>query len=212
MISRPLAPLRLAPQTFRCFTGIRRLDAGDSWEQLRERIAQTPSDAMVRGMFLSELLRSAPGSGVESRRYIPFTFYPVREYMDLILRVAQGGSQKLSPATAVMRVGFGVYSLFAASLAGTAIFSIAREFQRVVELSPRAYVVTLKSSTVEVVKAEQGAAIVRLSGVWPYPDIFHAGIWLGAMEAFHADGEIAVTRYSLSEVELDMRWSKGVRP
>jgi uncharacterized protein (TIGR02265 family) len=205
MIPRPSPTLK---PTFRCFTGIKRIDAEDGWEQLRARIEQTPSSAMVRGMFLSELLRSAPASGVQaSRRYIPFSFYPVREYMELILRVAQTRRDKDSPATAVMRTGSGVYALFAASLAGTAIFSIARDFKRVVELSPKAYSVTLQSSAVEIVKAEPQAASVRLRGVWPYPDIFHVGIWLGAMEAFRVDGEIVVTRHSLSEVAFDLSWS-----
>jgi uncharacterized protein (TIGR02265 family) len=207
MIPQPSPILTPSLPTFRCFTGVKRIDVEESWEQLRARIEQTPSTAMVRGMFLSELLRSAPSSGVQGRRYIPFSFYPVREYMELIVRVAQTRREKDTPATAVMRTGSGVYALFAASLAGTAIFSIARDFKRVVELSPKAYSVTLQSSTVEVVKVEQQTATVRLRGVWPYPDIFHAGIWLGAMEAFRVDGEIAVTRHSLSEVTLDLSWS-----
>lgn len=207
MAARPLTLAAPAPK-FRCFTNVKRHDSDESWEDLRARIAQTPLSATVRGMFFSELLKSSPTAGIETKRYIPFTLYPVRDYMELILRVAQPRAAKLSPTTAVMRAGCSVYATFAASLAGTAIFSIARDFRRVVELSPNAYSVTLKPSSVEVAKLEPRAATVRLRGVWPFPDIFHVGIWLGAMEAFGVDGEIEAMRTSLSDVELQMSWSE----
>lgn len=207
MAARPLTLMERAT-VFRCFTNVKRHESTDSWDDLRARILQTPPSATVRGMFLSELLKSAPTAGIEVKRYIPFTLYPVREYMELILRVAQPRAGSLSPATAVMRAGCSVYATFAASLAGTAIFSIARDFRRVVELSPKAYSVTLKPSSVEILQLEPRLATVRLHGVWPYPDMFHVGIWLGAMDAFGVDGEIAVTPLSISEVELQMSWSE----
>lgn len=208
MTVRSLPSLPAPASKLRCFTGVKLLDAEDSWEDLEARIAQAPTSAMVRGMFISELLKSVPTAGVEARRYIPFTLYPVREYMELILRVSRPRAAKLSPATAVMRAGCSVYTTFASSLAGTAIFSFARDFKRVVELSPKAYSVTLSPSSVEVLKLEAQAATVRLRGVWPYPDLFHAGIWLGAMETFGVDGEIEVIRHASSEAELSMKWSK----
>lgn len=198
-----------APPRFHCTTEFKRIAAPDSWEQLRARIEQTPSSAQVRGMFLSELLRSAPGVHAESRRYVAFGLYPVREYMDLILRVAHARTDKSPPSTAVMRTGLGVYELFANSLVGTAIFSIARNFRRVVEGAPKAYAVSLPSSQVEVLHVEAGAARVRLREVWPFPDIFQAGIWLGAMEKMGAAGEIDVTRNSLGDALFDMRWSEA---
>jgi uncharacterized protein (TIGR02265 family) len=197
------------PQTYRCFSKVKRIEAEDSWDELRARIGLTPGDAMVRGMFFSELLRSAPGVKVESRRYVPFSLYPVREYMALILQVAAARPEKLSPATQVLRTGCGVYSHFASSLAGTAIFSIARDFKRVVELAPKAYGVTLKPSQIEVAKLADGEALVCLRKVWPFPDIFHAGIWLGAIETFGGEGEIEVTRRSLSDADFLIRWSEG---
>lgn len=184
------------------------MESPESWEQLRARIATTPSDAQVRGMFLSELLRSAPQTTAESRRYVAFGLYPVREYMELILRVAQARADKAPPATAVLRTALGVYELFAKSLIGTAIFAIAGNFRRVVEGAAKAYTVSLPHSQIEVLELASGAARVRLRNVWPYPDIFQAGIWLGAMEKMGANGEIEVTRHSLGEAEFEMRWSQ----
>lgn len=193
----------------RCTTREKRLDAPESWAELRARIVETPSSAQARGMFLSELVRSAPAAAPEGRRYVAFGLYPVREYMELILRVAQARKDKSPPATAVLRTGLGVYELFANSLVGTAIFSIARDFRRVVEVAPKGYAVSLPDSRVEVLRLESGAALVRLAHVWPFPDIFQAGIWLGAMEKMGAEGEIEITRHSASDVEFDIRWSGG---
>jgi uncharacterized protein (TIGR02265 family) len=197
------------PHRFRCATDAKRIDAPDNWEQLRARIAATPLSAQVRGMFLSELLRSAPEANVEGRRYVAFGLYPVREYMELILRVAQVRPDKSPPATAVLRTGLGVYELFANSLIGTAIFAIAGNFRRVVEGASKAYAVSLPSSQVEVIELSSSTGRVRLRQVWPYPDVFQAGIWLGAMEKMGATGEIEVTRHAFGEVEFDMRWSQA---
>lgn len=196
-----------AGQRFRCSTETKRIETPDSWEQLRARIAATPADAQVRGMFFSGLLRSAPEANVGGRRYVAFGLYPVREYMELILRVAQAQANKAPAATAVLRTALGVYELFASSLIGTAIFAIAGNFGRIVEGAHKAYAVSLPSSQVEVLALASGAARVRLRHVWPFPDIFQAGIWLGAMEKMGARGEIEVTPHSLDEAEFEMRWT-----
>jgi uncharacterized protein (TIGR02265 family) len=131
----------------------------------------------------------------------------VSEYMDLLLRIARARSASKSAATALLELGFGVYSQFASSIAGTALFSVAQlDFKRICELSPKAYSITLKPGRTEVIRASTNEAVVRLRDVWVYPDIFHAGIWLGAMDACRVSGTIEVKRRSLNDAEFHMQW------
>jgi len=126
-----------------------------------------------------------------------------------LLRIAAARSPSKSAATALLELGYGVYSQFASSIAGTAIFAMAQlDFRRVCELSPKAYGVTLKPGGTEVVHAGPNDAVVRLVQVWAYPDVFHTGIWLGAMEACGASGTIEVKRRLPSSVELHMHWTQ----
>jgi uncharacterized protein (TIGR02265 family) len=100
-----------------------------------------------------------------------------------------------------------VYTTFASSLAGMAIFGIAQlDLRRAIELSPRAYEVTLRPGRVDVLHAGPREARVQLRGVWALPDIFHAGIWLGGMDACKASGSISITRHSLCDVDFNVSW------
>ena len=183
------------------------IDALEDWEQLRARIPAVPKDASIRGMFPKELMQSAPHLKSPRERYLPFSSYPMSEYLELILLVAQDRYPQLSPADAVLKVGLNVYTTFASSLAGVAIFSMAQlDIKRTVELAPKAYDVTLRPGQLHVVECNEGHAVVQLRNVWAFPDIFHAGIWLGAMQSFRTRGSIEVTRCTLSEVDFELRW------
>jgi uncharacterized protein (TIGR02265 family) len=181
------------------------IDALDDWDQLNARIRQTPESAMIRGLFPGELLKSVPGLQAPRRRYVPFSHYPMREYLELILRGAQLLNPGMTAGNAVLLLGLEVYELFATSLAGAAIFGIAqRNFRRMTELAPKAYEVTLKPGRVDVVQVNEQDALVQLRGVWAFPDIFHAGIWLGAMRTCECEGTIVITRHSLCDVDFEV--------
>lgn len=185
-----------------------KIAASDSWDELKARIAFTPEHATVRGMFLSEVNRAVPVMRQRHGRYIPFKNYPMREYQELLLEAAQEKFRRDSPANALLQLGLDVYPLFAGSVIGTAIFSVANyDFQRVAELSPKAYATSLEPGRVEVTHSAPGEVHCKLRDVWPFPDIFHAGIWLGAMRVCKVHGAVKVTRLSLCDVDLVARFT-----
>lgn len=165
-----------------------------TWDELASRVIAAPEDARIRGMFLREIARLAPASS--RRPYVPFRLYGVREYMQLLLDTAQVLHPRLSPASALIEVGLGVYSTFASSLAGLALFSATgSDFGRTCELCSRAYAMTIKPGDARLLRSGNDFAAVQLRNVWPFPEIFHCGIWLGAMRACRARGTIEVTSY-----------------
>lgn len=185
----------------------RTTDATEDWDDLAARIAATPAHHTVRGMFLSEVQRLAPRALSSKARYVAFSLYPVREYMRLLLETAQMRYPSKSPATALLELGSGVYSLFASSLAGTAIFAVVgQDFKRGCELASRAYSVTLKPGIAKARRIAESESAIELRDVWAFPDIFHAGIWLGGLEACNLRGSIDVTRRSLCDVDFEIRW------
>jgi uncharacterized protein (TIGR02265 family) len=186
------------------------IDAPDSWDELGARIELTPKDAMIRGMFLREVARIAKRPIKPEPRYIPFSLYPVREYQELILRTAHMNHPDATPATAILRVGLHVYSLFASSLAGMAIFSVANiDFRTVCDFAPKAYSVTLKPGQMKASHAGPGETLIELRNVWPFPDIFHAGIWLGGMHATRVKGTLEIQRHSFCAADLRARWRRS---
>jgi uncharacterized protein (TIGR02265 family) len=185
------------------------IDSAETWDELAERVDAVPPDAKVRGMFLSEVHRLVPRLVKSRPRYIPFSMYPVGEYMHALLRAARARHPHKTPASALLELGFGVYSLFASSLAGTAILAAASsDFTRVCHAAPKAYAVTLNPGTVKVVTVSANEAVIQLRDVWVFPEIFHTGIWLGAMQACNLHGRIEVVRRSPCDADYHMDWRR----
>jgi uncharacterized protein (TIGR02265 family) len=183
------------------------IDADDDWDDLEARIEATPASAMIRGMFLNAVMRLVGAKAAEHRRYIPFRLYPAPEYMRLLLSAARSRFPRRSAADALLALGLGVYSVWASSLAGTAVLAVAgRDFRRICELAAKSYEITLSPGHAQAVRVGEKEAIVQLRDVWIFPDIFHAGIWLGALRTTGLSGTVEVTRHSLSSVDFHVRW------
>jgi uncharacterized protein (TIGR02265 family) len=173
---------------------------------LGARLAQVPAKATIRGMFMRQACAWVPSTA--STRYLPFSTYPLAAYMATLMKAAATRYPSEAPADALVALGLEVYPLFASSLVGSTIFGIANNaFRHVVELSPRAYPITISPAHVNVLRCESGFAQVELRRVWPFPEFFHAGIWLGAMNACKVQGTITVIRRSECDADFSVEWS-----
>jgi uncharacterized protein (TIGR02265 family) len=177
------------------------------------RLAAVTADATVRGMFLQLLQQSMggeAGAAVRERRYVAFKNYPMREYVELLALSCKQLGRGYAHGECVRRLGRMVYPRYAATVTGTAIFAAAgRNFRRVLELSPLAYRVSTPTAQVSILSIENGRALVALRRLWNLPDLHQVGIFEGAMEVCGVVGSVLVERYSLCDVDLEVRWSGG---
>jgi uncharacterized protein (TIGR02265 family) len=181
----------------------------ESWASLAARISVVPSHGQVRGMFVRQARAWLPATA--SARYLPFANYSMREYMETLLKAAARRYPRESPGSALVHLGLDVYPTFASSLVGGTIFGIANNvFQKIVELSPKAYPLTLTPGAVTVLRSEAASARVELRDVWVFPEFFHAGVWLGAMQTCRMQGTIKVTRRSPCDVDFDLQWTPSL--
>lgn len=182
------------------------IDATDDWESLAARIASIPEGAQVRGMFFRDLLRVVPPLRMD-RRYLPFSNYPMRDYVAMILSAARAAHPTLPAASAVFKVGLGVYSVFASSLIGSAIFSVAEhDYRRALELAPKAYALSMSPVEFTIPELKPGYAQVQLRSLWVFPDLYQSGVLLGAMKVSGVEGTARVTRHSPCDVDIELRW------
>lgn len=210
-ISSPLSSARASAEV--SFTvssdGAVEIDSKEDWSTLTARIASVPDRGTIRGMFMRQAHAWLPGSNPS--RYLPFSNYSLREYMETLLKAAARRFPRARPAEALVQLGREVYPLFASSLAGGAIFGIANNtYRHVVELSPRAYPITLSPGRAEVSQSSEDSANVALRDVWVFPEFFHAGIWLGAMTVCRTHGTISVVPRSVCDVEFKILWKTGL--
>lgn len=177
------------------------------------RLAATPSDAVVRGMFLQLLIQSLSSEALAkrpARRYVAFKNYPMREYIELL--AASCNSDYPPAAERVRQLGRAVYPNYASTLTGTAIFAIAgNNYRRVLELCPAAYRVSAASADVKVRTITDGRAELELRNLWNLPDFHQVGIFEGAMLQCNARGAIAVRVLGFGDVDLEITWTDLAR-
>lgn len=185
------------------------IDSAETWESLDERILRMPPQAKVRGMFFRALSRQQRAQRSEEN-YLPFNSYPMREYAAKLLQTARSAHPRLSPATAVFKVGLDAFCVFASSLVGSALFSVAdHDFRRVLELAPKAYALSMSPCDVTVTDLVSGRARVQFRNLWLFPDIFQPGVIFGAMKANRAEGTALVSPHSLADVDIELTWHRA---
>ena len=170
------------------------------------RMAAVPADAVVRGMFLQQVANGVTRGPKAKSRYVAFKTYPMREYLEL-LAAAVKEERSLSSAECVRRLGWRVYSAYAETITGTAIFAIAGlDFRRVIEAAPAAYKVALTPGSVRVRKIENDHAEVELRDTYNLPDFHQVGIWEGAMKACGITGDIRTRVVDFGAVDFQISW------
>lgn len=192
----------------------RRMFIDTDWSQpvdFAARVAAVPRDAVVRGMFLQviadSVVKTSKGK-LTARRYVAFKTYPMREYVELLAAAAETG-QPLSAAECVRRVGWSVYTSYAQTITGTAIFAIAGlDFSSVIEVAPTSYKVALTPGSVTVRSLAPQRAQVELRDIYNLPDLHQVGIWEGAMKACGVTGQIKTHVLDYGAVDFDVQWRR----
>jgi len=208
MATESAKPPGLRPRTpippFQGATGI-----ADAWLECQARIQDAPDAGTVRGLYFSEILRLVPAlRSCNRRRYVPFSKYPLREYMQLLVDAAQFAHPGKEPERALRELGMTTYGTFAASMAGASLLSSpAFHDGRLLDLAPQAYPLTIEPGSVEIVSRSTHDAVVKLRDLWTFPESFQKGVWLGAMRMLGIDGSIDVIRHGWCSVDFHVRWS-----
>lgn len=171
-------------------------------------VARCPADATVKGMFaarLQELARDAGSPLGDTRRYIGFKDYPMRDFMALLVE----GARKLYPQHPLRRglfeVGRASYGTFLDSLTGRAVMGVmGKRPAALVDVTARAYELTQSHGRATVLEKGEGYALIRFTGLYQFLDSQEAGVVHEALRRcdFQADVRVRVDGEAGSGVML----------
>lgn len=181
----------------------------EMFHEYTQRIAEAPETGCVRGMFCAEIVRLAPAVSPSARtRYLPFSMYPLREFMQLLVEATRTMAPSRNPEDVLRELGQSAYATFASSMVGISLLSGAgNDAPAVLSLLPRAYAMMFDPGTAEIVSQAKDEALVKLRDVWSFPESYNVGVWLGALDLLQLDGTVDVIRHSWCNVDLHVRWS-----
>ncbi len=177
---------------------------------LQDRIARTPADWRVKGMYFTPILQMLKDHGLtvaEERPYVSFRDYPLRDFMRLKLEAAQALHPRVDPKNGLRLLGQVAFPTLMSSTVGRVIFAVAgRSWSTALQLVQQAYNVSV-SGRVDLVDCSEQSARVRMRDVWNFPDCYHVGVFEGAMRAYKIEGQVVVQLHDRPcDVDLQLSW------
>lgn len=183
----------------------------DEFQELSRSIEQTPASATVKGMFFESVLKGLDREGLERptrKRYIAFKEYSLRELMETLLHSTTILHPTLAPKEGLRRLGRLVYPTLSDSTVGKVLFSIAgRDWKSALNLTGRAYKISLDPGEATVKEVTETSAIVSLRNIYNFPDSYQPGVFEGAMDSFSIQGTVTARPLARAcDVDLILEW------
>jgi uncharacterized protein (TIGR02265 family) len=178
---------------------------------LAERLAQLPAQATVKGMFfqtMSDQAFVASGQLPGRDRYVAYKDYPLREWIELLLKAARLTFPRVPVREGIRRLGQESYPTFTRSMVGKVLMAAAgNNFGAALRLAPRAFFLTSSTTRCQVVAMEETRAELRLVRAWDFTEALHVGVFEGTMRAFQRKGVVRVRILSLSSADFEITWT-----
>jgi uncharacterized protein (TIGR02265 family) len=177
---------------------------------LHERLPRTPAEQTVKGMFMQQIIeqaRAASGRSPQEDAFLPFQDYPMRAWMELLVRCAELAHPAEPAREGIRRLGQLSYATFSASSAGQVMVELfGGDMSSVLRFVPRYFRLTGRGGIADVSFLAEHQAIVHLRDVWDFPDAYHVGVYEGVMRGVGAKGQVKVRMIGVSGADLEVVW------
>jgi uncharacterized protein (TIGR02265 family) len=178
--------------------------------RVEETLLKIPEHAQISGMFPLALVQEAVRRGItlqSSRpRYLPFTFYPLREHVRCMLEMTPVLFPRKPLRLALRSMGRAAPAALLASTLGRVTLGAAEGPHAAVAAIAKTYEVNLKPGRAQMVAGAEKYAVVELSDVYHFADSHHVGVFEGALRHVGARGRAYIHVVSATQVSLLLTW------
>jgi len=173
-------------------------------------IARIPEDATISGMFPSALAIEARrrGFALPSARpkYVPFSFYPLREHARLLVETSHRFYPKLPLRQALRHLGSYAPKAMAASTLGRVMFGTVGGAQEMITAMVKAYPLNTRPCEVSIVSSGPGYSIVKMKDVHHFLDSHHVGAFEGVFKHVGIEGRVLVAQRGTAAADFMLEW------
>lgn len=173
-------------------------------------LAAIPESATIAGMFFLALADGAERRQVSldlpRPRYLPFGFYPTREFAPLLLRAASAFYPQASLRQGLRRIGTAGPAAFLGSTLGRVTLGASEGVQATVSAIAKTYGINTRPSRCAVTEVAPRRIVVSLDDVHYFFDSHHVGVFEGTLEHAGVDGCVRLHRRSETSGDLLLEW------
>jgi uncharacterized protein (TIGR02265 family) len=175
------------------------------------RTPSSPSNATVKGFYLSALVRELASQGhhlTPAASYREFGDYPVAVAHTLLLDSAQRLYPHERRHEGLRRLGWTIYPTLLSTMVGRVIFgSLGQDLHAVVRAAGRGFEVSISEGRYEVIRIEGQFAQVRVRDFPLFPESFLVGVFEGAFAHYGiAQAKVSAHVLTPSDVDFDLSW------
>lgn len=168
-----------------------------------------PESATISGMFYQALMEGGKRRGVTIRfkepRYLPFRFYSLREFSELLVQASPLFHPGASLREGLRRIGrVGPAALLTSTL-GKVTLGAASGVHEVVAAFAKTYPINLKPSSCTIERADQNSMVVRLSAPH-FLDCHHVGAFEGTLDHAGVKGSVRIAKRGDTAADLLLEW------
>ena len=173
-------------------------------------LAQVPAAASIAGMFFLALQEGAARRQVQlpfpKARYLPFSFYPVREFAPLLVQAAGLFHPTLPLRQGLRRIGRVGPAAFLSSTLGKVTLGAAEGVHAAVSAIDKTYAINTRPSRCEILEAGPRSMTLSLDDVVYFLDCHHVGVFEGTLQYAGVDGTVKIARRSDTAADLRLEW------
>ncbi|HVY27135.1 MAG TPA: DUF2378 family protein [Polyangiaceae bacterium] len=173
-------------------------------------LAGIPDSARIAGMFFLALQEGAERRqatlGFPKARYLPFGFYPVREFAPLLVEAAGKFYPGLSLREGLRRIGTAGPVAFLSSTLGKVTLGASEGVHATVAAIAKTYGINTRPSRCEILHAGPRSMTLTLDDVVYFLDSHHVGVFEGTLHYAGVDGRVKIAARSETSAELLLEW------
>lgn len=175
-----------------------------------QEIERIPETATISGMFLMPMAAEAEriGSPLPSARprYTRFTFYPLREHVQLMFEAAEILFPGVSTRKAMRKLGRGAAPALLQSTLGKVVLAAAVTPLDALDAMTRAYGLNVRPGEGSVIDHGDSFAVVELRDIHYLLDSNHVGAMEGLLRPLGLSPEVRIRAIGPGHAQLLVRW------
>lgn len=173
-------------------------------------IQALPAETKLSGMFFEAVASAArqASSGLPSaqQRYVPFRFYPLRDFARLLVEAAPALYPNEPIRQALRKMGRAAPYNLLSSTVGKVVLGPAQGIHPVLDTISQTYPINLRPSNGEVIERGERFAVVRLSNVHYFLDSHHVGVMEGVLRYAGVRGHVRVRPMGPGAMDYLLTW------